>query len=94
MSESSPPAAHDVPSKTTLFCPSCGHQSRCDGDWTRIESVHETRLSCPDCGETILTRPTTVDDRQSTPLWRQAWETWDAGLQAWQAVWRRMVATY
>jgi predicted RNA-binding Zn-ribbon protein involved in translation (DUF1610 family) len=44
--------------KATLYCPSCGHASRINGDW--ILQVHPTYLDyeCPECGEILESRST------------------------------------
>lgn len=50
-------------SKTTLFCPSCGHESPAteDGDWRVTERVAdgERRLAydCPVCSNTLTVQP-------------------------------------
>ena len=48
------------PSRTKgmLFCPDCEHRSRFDGDWTVVETGHDSRYLCPDCGTEITVRPT------------------------------------
>ncbi len=43
-------------SKTTLFCPECGHESDADGDWVvEREPTRETHV-CPVCAATIEVR--------------------------------------
>lgn len=43
--------------KATLYCPTCKHASRINGDW--IIHVHPNYLEyeCPECGEMIDSRP-------------------------------------
>lgn len=55
MSESTGP--HDAPPKAVLFCPSCGHRSRPDGDWTVHEGTTAAEFTCPDCGTVVEERP-------------------------------------
>ncbi len=56
MVSSSNPPERQLPHKATLFCPSCTHESRVNGDW--ILHVHAASLDyeCPECGETIESR--------------------------------------
>lgn len=43
--------------KATLFCPTCGHESRVDGDWElRTVGGRETTV-CPECGARLDDRP-------------------------------------
>lgn len=42
--------------KATLFCPTCGHQSHINGDWTITVLADLTAYECPECEETIDTR--------------------------------------
>ncbi|PSQ33157.1 hypothetical protein BRD09_01720 [Halobacteriales archaeon SW_10_68_16] len=39
----------DCVTKTTLFCPDCGHQSRLDGDWQVLDEAGPVRYRCPEC---------------------------------------------
>lgn len=43
--------------KATLYCPTCKHGSRINGDW--LIQVHADYLDyeCPECGATIDSRP-------------------------------------
>ena len=50
-------SARSPPPKATLHCPSCGHESAIDGDWTVREEDDRVAYECPDCGSTITTRP-------------------------------------
>lgn len=50
------PPSEDPPSKTTLYCPSCGHESRATGDWLVRERAGRTVSVCPVCDESIATR--------------------------------------
>ncbi|MFC6752739.1 hypothetical protein [Halorubrum tibetense] len=43
-------------SKTTLFCPECGHESDADGDWLVEEEPNGETHVCPVCGATIEVR--------------------------------------
>lgn len=49
--------------KTTLFCPTCGHESSAtdEGDWLVTEhdrdGEHGVAYVCPDCGETLTVQP-------------------------------------
>jgi len=47
--------------KATLYCPSCTHESRINGDW--IIHVHPNCLDyeCPECGEVIESRSGGLD---------------------------------
>jgi len=47
--------------KATLYCPNCKHENRINGDW--IIQVHSSHLDyeCPECGDTIESRPTGPD---------------------------------
>ena len=49
--------ARSPPPKATLHCPSCGHESAVDGDWTVRDEGDRDAYECPDCGSTITTRP-------------------------------------
>jgi predicted RNA-binding Zn-ribbon protein involved in translation (DUF1610 family) len=42
--------------KALLYCPTCGHESPTDGDWTRREESDRVVYSCPDCEATLTTR--------------------------------------
>lgn len=48
-----PPTREQTPAKTTLFCPTCGHESPLDGDW----DGDDHRLLCPSCGDCVVDRP-------------------------------------
>ena len=47
--------------KSVLICPSCGHESSVVGDWIvgeeRESGRERTTYACPDCDETIASRP-------------------------------------
>ena len=43
-------------SKTTLFCPECGHESDADGDWLVEETPARETHTCPVCAATIEVR--------------------------------------
>jgi transcription elongation factor Elf1 len=46
----------DTRTKTTLFCPNCGHKSPITGDWT-VRTVETCQiLECPACETTITSR--------------------------------------
>ena len=54
--------AERLPShKATLYCPTCNHESRINGDW--IIHVRPARLDyeCPECGNVIEFRPGRTD---------------------------------
>lgn len=53
----------DVPPKSTLFCPDCGHRSRPDGDWRTAGTADGTRFLCPDCNAEVAVRPAVSTDR-------------------------------
>ncbi|GAB3685267.1 hypothetical protein GCM10028857_15510 [Salinarchaeum chitinilyticum] len=46
-----------APPKATLICPACGHESNVDGDWIHEVHTEFTDYECPECGETIASRP-------------------------------------
>lgn len=49
-----PTALHARPrSKTTLFCPDCGHESHVGGDWNVEKTGGRTTTACPECGARI-----------------------------------------
>ena len=50
-------AERELPHKATLYCPSCKHASRINGDW--VIEIHPQYLDyeCPECGDTIASRP-------------------------------------
>jgi predicted RNA-binding Zn-ribbon protein involved in translation (DUF1610 family) len=92
MSEPSPPPARDVPPKSTLFCPECGHRSPSDGDWTLAESTRETRYRCPDCDVVVTSRRSfDADDRpaRSPERWHATLQTWEEGVRTLQQFWKR-----
>ena len=81
--------------KTTLFCPTCDHESPIDGDWIVLERTSSIEYRCPDC-EALLTERRWGDedehgqeqendrDRDSdrAPLVR-AWSAWIRAASAW-----------
>ena len=52
-----PPTREQAPAKTTLFCPTCGHESPLDGDWIGDDRSARHRLLCPRCGDCVVDRP-------------------------------------
>jgi hypothetical protein len=92
----SPTAADTGPSarKATLFCPVCDHHSPVDGDWRVRRADGEERYACPDCGETVVTRPAPpepdgdpepepVDVPAGANFWRTSVEGWHRVTVAW-----------
>ena len=43
-------------SKTSLFCPDCGHESAVTGDWSVEGTENNWRLRCPDCDTVVQQR--------------------------------------
>ena len=43
-------------SKTSLFCPDCGHESPVTGDWTIEATEPNFALRCPDCDALVQQR--------------------------------------
>ena len=46
-----------MPSKMTLFCPTCDHQSHVNGDWRIVRTPWTYRYLCPTCHTQITARP-------------------------------------
>ena len=53
----SPRSSREIPSKSTLFCPRCGHESPVDGDWVLTLRPETVEIHCPDCRTVLATRP-------------------------------------
>ncbi len=70
----------DVPSKGTLFCPNCSHQSQYDGDWTVVTSGQGSRSLCPDCGTEITSRSSPETGR-SLFYNHVLWQMWGTNIQ-------------
>jgi predicted RNA-binding Zn-ribbon protein involved in translation (DUF1610 family) len=51
--------------KSTLFCPTCGHDSPVDGDWRVHAETDGVVYDCPVCDDTITERPTWAE---ATPV--------------------------
>lgn len=83
--------ARDVPSKATLFCPACGHQSHCDGDWIVVERHGGAHYRCPDCHTELTVRPPESTDR-SISIVDTYWQAWDHGVRAWRGLWHRLLS--
>jgi len=75
----------DSTSKSTLFCPKCGHRSRCDGDWTRARSGRTVHYLCPDCHTEITSRPASAEPT-ATPV-TEFWTRWTDTVRTWQDAW-------
>ncbi len=45
------------PAKATLFCRTCGHASRLDGDWLVDKGTDDYRVVCPECGTVVIAQP-------------------------------------
>ncbi|PSP61123.1 hypothetical protein BRC76_06790 [Halobacteriales archaeon QH_8_67_36] len=43
--------------KTSLFCPSCGHESPITGDWDVEQTADGRAYRCPCCHTVISSRP-------------------------------------
>jgi len=43
--------------EATLYCPSCEHASRINGDWLIEVHIDYLDYECPECGNTIDSRP-------------------------------------
>ncbi len=91
MTDSETTAAVDGVPKPVLFCLDCGHQSRYDGDWIRVETAGKRHYCCPECGTEITARPTgPVRDARQTPA--GFWQTWERSIQAWQEFWQQILS--
>ena len=51
------PPDRTPPAKATLFCQTCGHASRLDGDWLVREAASDYRVVCPDCETVVVAQP-------------------------------------
>lgn len=55
------PIDGEPPSKTTLYCPDCGHENPPNGDWQerecRTDDGLRRVLSCPVCGTDVISQP-------------------------------------
>lgn len=85
MSADGPRSTEAPPSKATLHCPTCGHQSRYDGDWRLLETVSHTQYRCPECHTAVVSRPATGQQRPTPPL--DLWRAWYDRVRAWQERW-------
>ncbi len=57
MKSSNTHVKHPPSRKATLYCPGCTHADRIDGGWIlHVDATHR-RYECPECGETIDSRP-------------------------------------
>ena len=85
----------DVPSKSTLFCPECGHQSRYDDDWRVVETARTARYLCPECRTEITARPTVSPRaRHGTPAAPPTlWRAWSESVRLWVSLWYRPAAS-
>lgn len=62
----------DSLTKATLFCPECGHESRYDGDWLRVERSERVHYLCPDCETEITVRSAEATEDAAAGVW-QVW---------------------
>lgn len=55
------PSDGEPPSKRTLYCPNCGHESPLNGDWgerkRRSDDDFRRVLSCPVCRTDVVSQP-------------------------------------
>lgn len=51
-----PPSTPRSRSKSVLFCPSCGHESELNGDWTLEMAGNTTTYRCPECRTVVNER--------------------------------------
>ena len=89
-----PSTERDTISKATLFCPDCDHRSRYDGDWIVVETAAGRSYRCPDCRAEITVRRSYECRGGRRTLPRAARHTltaWQAGVAAWERLWRRTV---
>lgn len=47
--------------KATLYCPTCHHSNRINGDWILHVKTTHLDYECPECGEIIESRADGVD---------------------------------
>lgn len=83
--ESRPP----TPPKSTLFCPSCDHRARVDGDWQCARIGTKMQYRCPDCGSVVTTRPAGGHDPDAEAILVTYWETVTESTRLWQRFWER-----
>jgi hypothetical protein len=53
----SPNVPRQTPTKQTLFCPRCAHESPVDGDWILTLRPEAVEIHCPDCRALLTRRP-------------------------------------
>ena len=88
------PMPSEIPRKSTLFCPTCDHQSPVGGDWTVVETSRYRRIRCPDCGTEVVNQPT--GSGRDPPVVQLAdWPTlraaWRSSLRAIRIAWARVL---
>ena len=49
-------------SKSVLFCPSCGHESPLNGDWTVDSDDGTNTYRCPECHTVVSNRNDRADE--------------------------------
>jgi len=76
----------NYPSKSTLFCPDCGHQSPYDGDWHVVETTRKTQTRCPECRAEVNVRPA-IRAKASQRGPAALVERWHDGVLTWQRLW-------
>jgi hypothetical protein len=81
--------------KSTLFCPVCDHQSPPDGDWHVRDADAGVSYGCPECGETVTTRPATDEGEPGSGDRRSPGVVPGASLIAASvAAWRRVTTVW
>jgi len=89
MNDHQPESERDTLPKSTLFCSNCDHRGHNDSDWSVVESCHNIRYLCPDCGTELTVRPRSLPRARARP----AVPNWPlVGFQAWLGLWRKTIS--
>lgn len=63
-------AEQPPPHKAMLYCPTCNHENRINGDWILHVYTDHLDYECPECGTTIESRregPKLASENERTP---------------------------